>query len=207
MAAARRLQVQYPNRRTLLSSARPEGAVLSLFVPGSEQVAVGTEVVLDVSVDGTALRFELEGRVRVQFTGQASRQGPGLGVAFVGEQKRPAAQMLATLAGRSLDNGTALDSRHDVDVKCLVNLRGKRLAGALGDVSSTGAFIKVSKLPALSGDAELTIQVEPLFGRWGGRVLKARVIWVGEKKGVRGFGVRFTDAPSLVRESLKKHFP
>ena len=205
MASALRIQAQYPTRRALLSSARPEGSVLSLFVPGSEQVPVGTDVVVAITIEGTALRFQLEGRVRVQFAVHSTR--PGLGVAFAGDQKRAAAEMLAMLAGRSLDSGTALDSRHEVDVKCVVKLPGTKLDGALKDVSSTGAFIGAPAVPAVTSDAELTIQLEPMFGRWGGRLLRARVVWVGEKRGVAGFGVRFLDATAHVRESLKKHFP
>lgn len=205
--APTRLEVQYPNRRALLASARTEGAVLSLFIPGSEHVAAGTDVTLAISIESTELRFELQGRVRLQLAGHGARTQPGLGVALVGDQKRAAAQMLAVCAGRSLDDGTALDSRHDVDVVCLVDLHGTRLKGAVKDVSSTGAFIKAPRLSALRGEADVTIRLEPLFGRWGGRVLKARVVWVGEKKGMPGFGVRFLDATAHVRESLKKHFP
>ena len=203
--AALRIQAQYPSRRALLASARPEGSVLSLFVPGSEQVPVGTEVVVLISIEGTALRFQLEGRVRVQFPQHFTR--PGLGVAFAGDQKRAAAEMMARLAGRSPDSGTALDSRHEVDVKCVVKLRDSKVEGAMKDVSSTGAFIGASTVPALTSDAELIIQLEPMFGRWGGRLLRARVVWVGEKRGVSGFGVRFLDATAHVRESLKRHFP
>lgn len=204
MPSATRLEVQYPNRRALLASARTEGGSLSLFVPRSHDITVGALVLLDISVDGTALRFELEGIVRGQLAAAGGRQG--LGIVFTGPQKRPAAQMLATCAGRALDDGTALDSRHDVHVRCLVNLQGKKLKGALKDVSSTGAFIKATPLSNLRGDAELTIQLEPLFGLWGGQTVKARVIWVGEKRGEPGFGVRFLDATAQVRESLKKHF-
>lgn len=207
MAQAQRIQAQYPTRRALLSSARPEGASLSLFVPGASLATIGADVLVDISVEGTELRFQLEGRVRTLFTGQASRNGPGLGIALVGEQKRAAAQMLALLAGRSLDDGTALDSRHQVDVPCLVNLGGRKVEGKVRDVSTTGAFIGAPRVPSLTDDVKLTIQLEPLFGRWGGRLLTAKVIWVGEKKGVPGFGVRFLDATAHVRESLRRHFP
>ena len=199
-----RLEVQFPNRRALLASARSEGGSLSLFIPLSQDVAIGTRVMLDIKVEGTPLRFELEGNVRMQLSAPGSRQG--LGITFTGTQKRPAAQMLASCAGRALEDGTALDTRHDVDVRCVVNLPGKRLKGALKDVSSTGAFIGAASPSAVRGHTELTIQLEPLFGLWGGSVLKARVIWVGEKRGVPGFGVRFLDATTQIRERLKKHF-
>jgi Tfp pilus assembly protein PilZ len=204
MAPSTRLDIRYPSRRAVLASARAEGAILSLFVPTTERIVAGTEVTLLISIENTEHRFELQGRVRLQIS-----EGPraGLGVVLVGEQKRAASQMLSICAGRQNDDGAALDQRHDVDVKCLVNLHGARLPGALKDVSSTGAFIGAPRLSTLRNEAELTIQLEPLFGRWGGHLLKARVVWVGEKKGVAGFGVRFLDGTEHVRESLKKHFP
>ena len=176
---------------------------MSLFVPGSEHVQAGTEVTLEITVAGTDLRFELDGRVRIQVSG--GREGPGLGVVFLGERKGVAAQMLADCAGT--DAG-GLETRQQVDVNCLIDLHGKKMKGALKDVSSTGAFISAPKqLASLRGQAELTIQLEPILGRWGGRVLKARVVWIGEKKGVPGFGVCFLDASAHVLESLRKHLP
>src|SRR3990167_3603769 len=133
-----RLEVSYPSRRGLLSSARTEGAVLSLFVPGSEHVTAGTDVTLAIRIENTELRFELQGRVRLQLAGQGARTQPGLGVALMGEQRRAASQMLATCAESSPGDGTALDSRHEVDVACLVDLHGTKLKGAVKDISSTG---------------------------------------------------------------------
>lgn len=202
-----RLQVQYPNRRALLANARTEGAVLSLFVPGSQHVAVGTQVAVDIAVNEATLRFELQGRVRMQVAARGNGQQPGLSLTFEGEQKRVAARMLAACAGRALESGTALDSRHAVNLRCLVNLRTATLQGGVKDVSITGAFIATPRVSGLRVDDELTIQVDPLFGRWGGSVLRARVIWLGEKRGVPGFGVRFLDVGAHVRESLKKHVP
>lgn len=199
------LTVQFPNRRALLTSARTEKGTLSLFVPRNDEVRTGAEVTLDVSVEGTALRFSLRGVVR-QLLLNAPGGRQGMGVNFVGDHKREAAQMLASCAGRAPGDGTALDSRHDVDLRCVVNLPGTRVKAAVKDVSSTGAFIGGPLLPPVRGDTELTIQLEPFLGLWGGRVLKARVIWVGEKRGVPGMGVRFLDATAEVRESLKKHF-
>lgn len=198
----RSLRVWYPHRRGLLASARTEGAVLSLFVPSTEALPMGTPVTLDIGLRDAPLRFEVEGHVRGLFS---ARQEPGLGVVFAGVEKRAVAQMLAVCAGRSLDDGTALDSRHPVHVSCLVDLRSGSLKGALRDVSNTGAFVGLRGPSRIREQSELTLRLEPLFGRWGGRPLKARVMWVGEKNGVLGFGVRFLDSTSDVRERLKKH--
>ena len=203
--AAQRLVVRYPNRRALLSSARTERSVLNLFVPGTEHVSAGADVLLEICVDRTALRFELEGRVRLQFQETLAR-GAGLGVAFQGAQKKAAGQMLAACAS-SCEDGAAIDTRQEVDVRCLVNLHGQKLKGALKDVSSTGAFVGTPLVPGLRGEAELSLHLEPLFGFWGGPMLKARVIWVGEKRGVHGFGARFLEETASVRERLKKLLP
>jgi|APLak6261666879_1056058.scaffolds.fasta_scaffold00604_2 hypothetical protein len=207
MTTPLRINVQYPTRRALLSHARTETSTLSLFVPGSYPVIAGASVTLDITIAGTELNWVLEGKVRLQLSGYGARQDAGLGVVFTGPQKRQAAEMLAACAGRAPDAGTALDSRHEVEVRCLVNLHGKKVRGSVRDVSSTGAFIRAPQVAAMRGNAELTIQLDPLFGLWGGRVLKARVVWVGEKKGMVGFGVRFLDATTFVRESLKSYFP
>lgn len=201
----RRLQLQFPNRRALLASARAEGSDLSLFAAGHDDVPPGSDVKVEITVANTGLVFELEGRVRSQFTSHVGRSG--LGISFGGTHKRAAAQMLAICAGRSTQDGTALDTRHDVDVRCLVTVKGERVRGALKDLSNTGAFIGTRGDAVPPNDAELTIQVEPLFGRWGGRTLKARVVWVGQKKGVPGFGVRFLEAGTMVREFLRRYFP
>lgn len=199
MSSATRIEVRYPTRRALLASARNEGGALSLLVPVSTVLPVGSMVLLEIKVERTELVFELEGTVRLQ-----SRQG--LGIFFTGHAKRGAAQMLATCAGRSADSGTQLDSRHDVDVRCRVSLGSTRVKAWLKDVSTTGAFIGDVAFAGVRTGSELTIQIEPFLGLFGGRVVKARVIWIGEKHGVQGMGVRFLDATAEMRESLKRHY-
>lgn len=199
MSSATRIEVKYQTRRALLASARNEGGVLSLLVPVTKPLPVGAAVLLEIKIERTELVFELEGTVRLQ-----SRQG--LGIFFTGHAKRAAAQMLATCAGRSADAGTQLDSRHEVDVRCRVSLGSSKVKAWLKDVSSTGAFIGDLAVPGVRSGNELTIQIEPFLGLFGGRVVKARVIWVGEKHGVHGMGVRFLDATAEVRESLRSHY-
>jgi hypothetical protein len=199
MSSATRIEVKYPSRRALLASARNEGGALSLLVPVMKELPIGSQVLLEIRVARTELVFELEGLVRLQ-----SRQG--LGIAFTGNEKRTAAVMLATCAGRSADDGTQLDSRHTVDVRCRVTLGDQKVKAWLKDVSNTGAFIMASEFQGVRAGTELTIQIEPLFGLWGGRVVKARVVWGGEKHGVPGMGVRFLDATAEVRDSLRRHY-
>ncbi len=203
-----RLPVRYPHRGAVLANSRAEGSHLTLFVPGWANLAIGADVVLEITFGDSELRFELEGRVSFQRKLPAGpRQQAGLGFIFVGHQKRPAAQMIAQCAGRAIDDGTALGTRHAVTVSCLVKFNGSSVAAEVKDLSSTGAFVGAPKLRGLREDEELTLHLEPIFGRWGGQLLKARVIWVGEKKGIGGFGVRFVDDSQHVRSSLKKHLP
>lgn len=204
MSDTPRLQVRYANRRALLSSVRTERSVLMLFVPVTERVAAGSSVLLEISLD--ALRFELEARVRLQGFETGARAA-GLTVVFPGELRKAAVQMLTACAAMSSGDDTGIEARHEVDVRCSIDLHGRRLAGALRDLSATGAFVGTPLVPGLRGEAEIVLRLEPLFGRWGGRVIKARVIWVGEKKGVQGFGARFLDENASVRTRLKKHLP
>lgn len=201
-----RLPVRYPHRGAALASSRAEGSNLTLFVPGWVNLAIGADVVLEITFGDSDLHFEIEGRVSFQRKLPAGpRQQPGLGFSFVGAQKRPAAQMIAQCAGRASEDGTAMGTRHPVTLSCLVKFNGGNLPAEVKDLSNTGAFIGAPKVRGLREDEELTIHLEPIFGRWGGQILKARVIWVGEKKGMAGFGVRFVDDTMHVRTSLKKH--
>lgn len=205
MAKLATLPARYPHRRALLIAARAEGSNLSLFVPGAPALSVGAEVKVEVTLGDSPLKFSLQGRVHAQVAAHAGRPESGLSIAFVADEKRKAAEMLAQCAGRSAEHGTALDARHEVEVSCVVELPGEDVKAALRDVSNTGAFVNTSKRSGLKRDQELTLRVNPLFGSFGGKILKARVVWVGEKKGVPGFGVRFLDTKLHVRESLKKH--
>lgn len=161
---------------------------------------------VDITLDDSVLSFQLTGKVDAQRIPQAgSRLEAGLGIVFTGDQKRAAAHMLAACAGRSLDNGTAIDSRQPVDLSCLVRFGASKQKAAVKDVSQTGAFIGSPRLKGLHENLELTINISPILGLFGGRRLRARVIWVGEKKGIRGFGVRFLEQANYIRDSLKKH--
>lgn len=199
-----RLQVRYANRRALLSSVRTERSVLTLFVPVTEQVPAGSSVLLEICLE--TLRFEVEARVRLQCL-ETGKRAAGLSVGFPGALKKAAVQMLTACAAMGSGDDTGIEMRHEVDVRCLIDLHGLKLKGALKDVSSTGAFIGTALVPGLRGEAELVLRVDPLLGRWGGRVIRARVIWVGEKKGVHGFGARFLEEGASVRERLGKHLP
>lgn len=205
MAAVTALKIRYPHRRALLAAARAEGPVLSLFVPGHTDVAAGTPLALEISLEDSPLRFTLSGTVRAQFHNRIARQEPGLAVVFTGEAKRPVAEMVAICAGRSVEDGTALDSRLQVDVSCLFDISGQSHRAVMRDVSNSGAFIGTPTAPPVRPDAELTVRFDPLFGRWGGNPLSARVVWVGRKHGMSGFGVRFLESSTTVRERLKKH--
>jgi len=205
MSAASILRIRYPHRRALLAAARAEGSVLSLFVPGQPTHTVGTPLELEISLGDSPLRFSVAGTVRARFDSQLARQEPGLAVVFQGDAKKPVAEMVAICAGRALEDGTALDSREQVNVSCLLEFPRNTLRGVIRDFSNTGAFIGIAEQLDATPGLEVTVKLDLLFGRWGGSPLKARVIWNGRKYGVHGFGVRFVDAPSLVRERLKKH--
>ena len=201
-----RLPVRFPHRGSLLANARAEGPSLTLFVPGWANFAIGADAMLEITFGDSDLHFEIEGRVSFQRKlPSGPRQQPGLGFTFVGAQKRPAAQMIAQCAGRNAEEGTAMGARKPVTLSCLVKFNGTNTPAEVRDLSNTGAFIGLTKVRGLKEDLELTIHLEPIFGRWGGQVLKARVIWVGEKKGEAGFGIRFTEDTLHVRSSLKKH--
>lgn len=179
--------------------------MLSLFVPGQPTHAVGERVRLEISLADSPAVFTFEGTVRARFDTALTRQEPGLAVVLQGEAKKPVAEMVALCAGRPLEDGTALDSRAQLNVPCLLEFPHAQVRGVIRDVSNTGAFIGTTHLVDAAPGDEVTLKLATLFGRWGGHPLAARVVWSGRKYGVHGFGVRFVDPQAVVRERLKKH--
>lgn len=205
MSAAPILRIQYPHRRALLAAARAEGSLLSLFVPGQPRHAIGTALELEISLGDSPLRFTVAGLVRARFENRLARQEPGMALVFQGDAKKPVAEMVAICAGRPLEDGTALDSREQVNISCLLEFPRNVLRGVIRDVSNTGAFVGIAQTLDATPGLEVKVKLDPLFGKWGGNPLQARVVWSGRKYGVHGFGVRFVEAPGVVRERLKKH--
>ena len=128
-----------------------------------------------------------------------------MALVFHGAAKKPVAEMVAICAGRPAGDGTALDSREQLNVPCLLEFSQGAVRGVIRDLSNTGAFVGTSHMVDAAPGVEVTLKLAALFGRWGGHPLSARVVWSGRKYGVHGFGVRFTDDPGVVRERLKKH--
>ncbi len=204
-SAAKRIVVRYPNRRSVLSRARGEGDVLALFVPTSEPVESGQIVGLDISFGDCDAKYSLVGRVTYRRT---SDRGlgfeSGLGVAFDGEDKKIAAQMIAQCAGRAVDVGTANSARQAVHVRCLVRVSGRTVSAEVRDLSSSGAFVVTRAKVRLRRGDELVLQLDPLFASFGGRRLTAKVVWVGQKSGTAGFGACFVGESTTIRPLVRK---
>lgn len=205
-ASATRLRITYPTRRAVLASYRLDGTTLSLFVPTEAEVALGSPILLDVAFGDCSQEFTLRGRVtwrRAQARGV--RLEAGLGIAFIGGEKFAPAQMLAFCAGRPLELGTSQDPRVEAAIPCKVELGKHQLRAHVRDISNGGAFISLKGISGLPVGREVTLRLEPgLFG-WGGKILRAKVVWSGDKGGMPGFGARFVGLPGEVRPALKKY--
>jgi Tfp pilus assembly protein PilZ len=199
-----RLSVKYLQRRSILANSRAEGHVLSLFVPGYYAVKVGSTVWLDVTFGVSELKFSLCGQVKFsRREGAGPRQDGGVGLTFEGDFKREAAQMLANCAGRPVELGTAMVPRVNLQARCVVRGAGGTLKAEVCDLSSTGAFVASNRVPWLRAAEEVTLQLNPLFGTFGGTTVPGKVVWVGQKNGRSGFGVRFVGTTAELKSRLK----
>jgi hypothetical protein len=200
------LTLRFPSRRALLSASRANGPQLTLFAPTTAPPPMGMELRLDISCADTPGNFELVGKVI--FVRERSRgpgQQPGVGIAFVEQEKRRAAEMLARCAGKPGALGTSSSQRVPVDVKCVVRAGGRKYPAHLRDLSSSGAFVCLPAVKPLREGTVLEIQIEPAFLGFGGTRVNAKVIWSGRKAGLAGFGARFISDPALVRPSLRRY--
>lgn len=185
------LEVRYSSRRALLLSAKSERGSLTLFVPTARSLPQGTRVLLRISLEDAAERFELQG-VTVTDNRPMGREGTGGFIAnFVGEDKRRAAEMIAACAQRPLSMGTASRERIPLRKGCVLKQTEQEVPGELRDLSQTGAFVVSRELRRLQPGEPVWMKVtEGLFGL-GGTWIEARVVWQGPKGEERGVGLRF----------------
>lgn len=153
---------------------------------------------LEIVLADSGSEYTLQGRVRFRRAGTREVE-PGVSVAFEGDDKRLASEVLARWAGKDPRLGSASSVRRPTSIPCVVRLRDRRVVAEIKDLSSGGAFVTRSRAPAFPVGTEVVLQIEPIFSRWGGKRLAARVVWLGEKHGERGFGMRFVDEPARVQ--------
>lgn len=200
-----RINVAFSSPWMALKYSRSEGRELSLFVPTGHQPPLRTRVELDISFPGRQERFELSGTVIfLRAVGRGLLQPQGVVVDFQGpEERRKAAAFIAFCAGRPASVGTAGAPRTPIVERCIVRSPRVAFRARLRDISSTGAFV-AAKLPgAIKEGVDLLLQVKPLFGGFGGRRVRARVMWLGEKYGEQGFGARFTGEAEEIRRAVE----
>jgi PilZ domain len=201
----RQLAVHFPTKRHVLSAVRAEGPLLSMQVHSRDWLAEGTRVRVEVSLGDDTNRSALEGAVAPTPQAMWQRNGQQLTVRFQGEGKRAAAELVALCAGRPTTMGTAQRPRVAADVRCRLRTPSARIAARVRDLSATGAFVALStRAPLRAGDT-VELVLEPGLLGLGGTVLDVRVMWVGEKHGSRGLGVRFTGNPLELAPVLRKY--
>lgn len=203
-APVRRLPVHFRSRRLLLSSARAEGAALTLGVPSETWLPEGTQVQVELSLEALERRT-LEGVVQASPPAAWERGGRQLTVLFRGEAKRQAAELFAFCAGRPPEMGTASRPRYRTAIRCRVNARALQLKAEVTDLSATGAFVALRAAPGVrAGDSVELVLGTNLLGI-GGSPLEARVMWTGEKGGVPGLGLRFVGDPARIQPALRRY--
>jgi hypothetical protein len=199
------VQVVFASRRQALAYSRSGGKELSLFVPTELAVPLRSLVALDVSFsDGSAGHYFLQGVVVYH---RAMARGPtqpaGLVVSFeTPEQKKKGSELIAFCAGRPLSLGTATAHRRTLLSKCIVHSERGTYKGSVRDVSATGAFVAALLPRGVKEGAEVELQLKPLLGALGGKRLHAKVMWLGQKYGVLGFGARFVGPVDEIRRGL-----
>ena len=198
------LRTTYLTRRHALEHSRASGRELSLFVATDELPPLKTPVTVEIAIQDSPLRFTLQCVVGfVRSNARGPNQPKGVVVIFESStHKQQAAAMIAVCAGRPVSEGSAGSRRDDAEARCLVHAPRGVFEGIVRDISSTGAFVAGAPVKPLKEGADVELQVKPVFGSLGGQRVSARVMWVGEKYGLPGFGVRFTGQADAIRKVL-----
>jgi hypothetical protein len=198
------IQAVFASRRQALAFSRAGGRELSLFVPTDVSPPLRALVALDVSFSEGGGHFFLQGVVSFhRAVARGPLQPPGIVVAFeTSEQKKKAAELIAFCAGRPPEDGTATSHRRQLMSRCIVHAAPGSVKGNVRDVSMTGAFIAAALPRSVKEGAEIELQLEPILGAIGGKRLHAKVMWLGQKYGVFGFGARFIGTIDEIRRGV-----
>jgi hypothetical protein len=74
------------------------------------------------------------------------------------------------------------------------------------DLSAGGAFVVAPSVSKIRVGAEVILELRRGFLGLGARVIQAKVVWFGEKRGSVGFGARFLGGQEAMR-TLKGFLP
>lgn len=197
--------VRYASRRDALVSYRSSREELSLFVPTDEPVETGRHVRLEVGFGDAEQTFALQGRVAFRIERRAGGRPGGLTVVFEASERGEVVRMLDYCAGRPSAMGSTVEDRVPAQIRVLVRLGRRAVAGCVRDLSASGVFVAGEAPAGLERGSEVEIQLgRGLLGLLGARRLRASVVWQGVKYGVRGFGARFVEDPARTRAVLHR---
>ncbi len=194
----------FASRRQVLENCRAGGSELSLFIPTPALPPLKAEVAIVVSFKDCPERFDLQGVVSFHRAVARSRTQPvGVVIRFDGPaQKKKASQFFAFCAGRPIEEGTSANPRARAETQCIIELPRGQFSAEVRDISNTGAFVAADEARVLREGLEIKLRLKPIFGRFGGQEVGARVVWVGAKYGLTGAGVRFAGEPDQIRKAV-----
>jgi Tfp pilus assembly protein PilZ len=201
----RSLRVQYPSRRSFLSSARAEGSALTLFVPVETSVRTSERVRLEVHIEGVEQDLVVVGKVASMLQPRTAAKEAGFGVEIENEFKRDAAGWIARCAGKSPALGTAYTERFPANIQCTIRSGEEKVKAKVADLSLGGAFITPLAATKIRVGSEVQVHLEPGLLGLGGTRIDARVIWRGMKGDLQGFGARFTGDGLRVQSAVRKY--
>ncbi len=162
----------------------PSGALV--LPPTAGQLKEGEKLALSIQVAGHP------GRVVVRGTVSPFRSTEGASVLKVRPEDRGRLRKAAALLQDGA-KGPVRDERLSTDdVPVEYQSAGLTLPATVRDLSTGGCFLSTAaRLP--SPQETVVLAVKPPGARFFKLHVKARVTWVDEVEGARGFGVRFED--------------
>ncbi|MDP2341301.1 MAG: PilZ domain-containing protein [Deltaproteobacteria bacterium] len=147
-----------------------------LFVPGDVDVALGEEVVLEISFLEEQVRFRIRASVKWKRAAAGRRALPGVGLAFLPSEQSTRDQLESFVNGDHVDHVERDTRRYSLHLEIKVD------AGALGqsvrrtdDLSLGGCFLLWDDPPPIGTVVKLKLTAPGAFFSW--ITLPATVCW------------------------------
>ncbi len=161
-----------------------------LFVPGDLDVALGEEVVLEISFLEEQVRFRIRAAVKWKRASAGRRALPGVGLSFLPSEQATKDQLDAFVDGDHVDHVERDSRRYSLHLEIKVDGAGMgQSIRRTDDLSLGGCFLLWDDPPPIGTTLKLKLTAPKAFFSW--ITLPATVCWHRSGDERSGCGVQF----------------
>lgn len=179
------------NAREFQVSYEPSAATGAVFCATRKKLAIGAHVLVKVRLGRRQPPMLIFGRVAWRRPGRhLDKVRAGVGVELLPAERAKADYLLRLARGDTEVRSRRRHERFPVDLPVLWHPEGTGggVGGRLGDIGRGGAFVRSDE--PVTTESQVVLEIAPP-GAEVPMAFSARVAWIGQRAGSRGFGVEW----------------